>query len=46
LQKGGILIIDDYGFWKGSKQAVDEYFKNKNPFLIRIDHSCRLLINY
>ena len=46
LQKGGILIIDDYGFWKGAKQAVDEYFKNKNPFLIRIDHSCRLLINY
>lgn len=23
---GGILIVDDYGAWAGSKQAVDEYF--------------------
>ena len=29
LVKGGILIIDDYFFWKGSKKAVDEYFKDK-----------------
>ncbi len=27
LVKGGILIIDDYGHWKGCKKAVDEYFK-------------------
>ncbi len=26
LVKGGILIVDDYGAWAGSKQAVDEYF--------------------
>tara|TARA_E500000178_G_C16992251_1_gene741407 strand:+ start:122 stop:838 length:717 start_codon:yes stop_codon:yes gene_type:complete len=44
LVNNGILIIDDYGFWKGAKQAIDEYFKDKKPFLIRIDHSCRLLI--
>ena len=25
LSKNGILIIDDYGYWKGSKKAVDEY---------------------
>lgn len=26
LSIGGILIIDDYGFWSGSKKATDEYF--------------------
>ncbi len=25
LTPGGILIIDDYGFWKGSRQATDEF---------------------
>jgi hypothetical protein len=44
LVKGGVLIIDDYGFWKGSKKAVDEYFGNYRQFLHYIDHSCRLLI--
>ena len=36
---GGIVIIDDYGIWKGAKQAVDEYFKENNlhPFLSRIN---------
>ncbi len=44
LEKGGILIIDDYGHWEGCKKAVDEYFeKNKiEMFLSRIDYSCRL----
>jgi len=27
LEKGGVLIIDGYGSWKGSKEAVDQYFK-------------------
>ena len=26
LSNGGILIIDDYGQWKGSRKAVDEFF--------------------
>lgn len=25
LQPGGVLIIDDYGSWQGSKEATDEY---------------------
>ena len=29
LQPGGALIIDDYCAWKGSKQAVHEFFKEK-----------------
>jgi hypothetical protein len=27
LIRGGILIIDDYGFWEGSRKAVDEFFE-------------------
>lgn len=27
LTKNGVLIIDDYGYWKGSRKAVDEYLK-------------------
>src|SRR5208282_5979112 len=26
INKGGILIIDDYGFWQGQRKAVDEFF--------------------
>lgn len=44
LVSGGILIIDDYGHWRGSRKAVDEYFAGKNVFLHRIDYTCRLLI--
>lgn len=44
LVSGGILIIDDYGHWRGSKKAVDEYFAGKNIFLHRVDYTCRLLI--
>lgn len=44
LVSGGILIIDDYGCWKGAKLAVDEYFKEEMPFLHRIDPTARLII--
>ena len=46
LVKGGILIIDDYGHWKGSQKAVDEYLdlKNNFHFLHRVDYGTRLLI--
>ncbi len=27
LTKGGVLIIDDYGSWKGSRKATDQYFE-------------------
>lgn len=26
LAKGGVLIIDDYGSWKGSRKATNQYF--------------------
>ncbi len=46
LVSGGILIIDDYGHWKGSKKAVDEYFNLSKEFFWfhRIDYASRLLI--
>ena len=46
LSSGGILIIDDYGHFKGAKKAVDEYFtKNKiQYFLNRIDYTGRLIV--
>ena len=39
LNKGGILIIDDYGSWSGSKEATDKYFSENNikMYLHRVD---------
>lgn len=44
LSPGGVLIIDDYGHWQGSRQATDEYFakQNSNLLLSRIDSTGRM----
>jgi hypothetical protein len=46
ISPGGILLIDDYGHWRGSKQAVDEYLEEHGlPLLLqRIDYSGRLAV--
>lgn len=46
VSKNGVIIIDDYGHWQGSRIATDEYFKNNelSPFLHRIDDTARLII--
>lgn len=46
LAKGGVMIIDDYGHWKGSRKAVDEYFESlkEKYFLNRIDYTGRLIV--
>ena len=44
LVKGGFLIIDDYGHWKGSRKAVDDYFNKVVPFIHFVDETCRLII--
>ena len=33
LVKGGILIIDDYGHWKGVRKAVDEFVSSNGYFM-------------
>jgi len=46
LSDGAVLIIDDYGFWKGCRKAVDEYFaEHRIPVLLnRIDDSGRIAV--
>ena len=44
LQKGGVLIIDDYGHYSGAKRAVDEYVSENNISILlnRIDYTGRI----
>ena len=46
LSVHGLLIIDDYGHWKGAKDAVDQYFREHGlkPLLHRIDYTRRIAI--
>jgi hypothetical protein len=46
LSMHGILLLDDYGHYKGAQRAIDEYFDRtgRRPFLNRIDYSCRAAI--
>jgi hypothetical protein len=46
LVPSGVLIIDDYGHWKGAARAVDEYFLSHPPapLLQRIDYTGRLAL--
>jgi hypothetical protein len=46
LVRAGVLIVDDYGHWQGSRKACDEYFEqNGVPILLnRIDAGGRIAI--
>lgn len=46
LVPGGVLVIDDYGHWKGVRRAVDDYFrKHKISILLnRVDYAGRTAI--
>ena len=44
LVQGGVLIIDDYGYWAGARKAVDEYFTDRPVLLNRIDQTGRIAI--
>ncbi|WP_037578009.1 TylF/MycF/NovP-related O-methyltransferase [Phaeacidiphilus oryzae] len=39
LVSGGVLLIDDYGYWQGSRQAVDEFMEKTGErlLLLRMD---------
>lgn len=43
---GGVVIIDDYGHWKGCRKAVDEYIQENNVQLLlnRIDYTGRVSV--
>jgi O-methyltransferase len=44
ISRGGILILDDYGVFRGAQQATDEYFRecDVEMFLTRVDEAVRL----
>lgn len=46
LVEGGVLLLDDYRFWGGSKDATDEYFNGLgiSPFLQRIDRGGAMMV--
>jgi len=46
LRPNGVLILDDYGYWQGSRRAVDEYFASQKivPLLHKLDHPGRLVV--
>lgn len=46
LVEGGVLIIDDYGHWQGSRRATDEYLaEHKIPLLLnRVDYTARIAV--
>jgi O-methyltransferase len=46
LARGGVLILDDYGYWQGARRAADEYIsENDVPLLLnRIDHTARIAL--
>lgn len=48
LTAGGVLILDDYGHWQGSRKAVDKYFKDNRIIILlnRIDYTGRIAIKY
>ena len=46
LGVGGVLIIDDYGYWEGARLAVDEYFADlsSRPLLVPVDETGRVAL--
>jgi hypothetical protein len=46
LVSGGVMIVDDYGHYRGQRQAVDEYLRElgESPLLHRVDYSCRVMV--
>jgi predicted O-methyltransferase YrrM len=44
LSRNGVIILDDYGYWKGARAATDRYFReNQIKILLnRIDYTGRI----
>lgn len=41
---GGVLIVDDYGHFRGARKAVDEYFEQSPILLTRVDYTGRVAL--
>ena len=46
LSSRGVLIVDDYAYWQGARQAVDEYVREQDLALLlnRIDYTARIAV--
>ena len=46
VSPGGVIQIDDYGFWEGARKAVHDFFDRRSisPVLTRLDYSGRQFI--
>jgi O-methyltransferase len=44
LAVGGVLIVDDYGHYRGARKAVDQYLRGHQILLHRIDYTGRMAI--
>jgi O-methyltransferase len=46
LSHGGVLIIDDYGHWRGAREAVGEFFERckSRSLFARLDYTGGLLV--
>jgi hypothetical protein len=46
LSPGGVLIIDDYGYWRGARRAVDQYLAENHIRILlnRIDSTGRVAV--
>jgi len=46
MTPGGVLVIDDYGDFRGARKAVDEYLaaQDERVLLHRMDHTGRLVL--
>ena len=46
LEIGGVLLIDDYGYWDGAREAVENYFSRpdtpRKPFFAQSDFTGRV----
>lgn len=44
LSVNGVIIIDDYGHWRGAREATDKYFAENNVKILlnRIDYTGRI----
>jgi predicted O-methyltransferase YrrM len=46
VSDNGVIQLDDFGFWKGARKAVEEFFEERRiaPRLIKVDYSGRQFV--